>query len=198
MRVAIFFATREGHTRRIAARIAADLENSGVPVDVYNVRTAGPLDWSCYSSACVAASVHGGTHEREMIAFVKKHRAELERLSAAFVSVSLSEAGAEDEHRPDDRRRQSAADVQRMIDLFVKTTGWRPARTLAAAGALKYTKYNLLIKFVMKRIARAMGGPTDTSRDYDFTNWPAVDRFAAEIASSVPAAGFPAIHEVSR
>jgi menaquinone-dependent protoporphyrinogen oxidase len=188
MRVAIFFATREGHTRRIAARMAADLETRGALVDVYNVRTAGPIDWSCYSSACVAASVHGGTHEREMIGFVKKHRGELERLSAAFVSVSLSEAGAEDEHRPEDYRRKSAADVQRMIDGFVKTTGWRPARTLAAAGALKYTKYNPLIKFVMRRIARTMGGPTDTSRDYDFTNWTAVNRFAAEIAGSAPAA----------
>jgi menaquinone-dependent protoporphyrinogen oxidase len=185
MRVAIFFATREGHTRHIAARIARDLEKSGALVDVYNVRTAGPIDWSCYSSACVAASVHGGTHEREMIAFVKKHRAELERLAAAFVSVSLSEAGAEDQRRPDDRRRQSAADVQRMIDDFVKTTGWIPGRTLAAAGALKYSKYNPLIRFVMKQIARTMGGPTDTSRDYDFTNWPAVDRFAAAIAGSV-------------
>lgn len=184
MRVAILFATREGHTRRIATRLAADLEKSGALVDLYNVRTSVPVDWSCYTSACVAASVHGGTHEREMIAFVKKYRAELERLSAAFVSVSLSEAGAEDAHRPADQRRQSAADVQRMIDVFIKTTGWKPARTLAAAGALKYRKYNLLIRFVMKRIARTMGGPTDTSRDYDFTNWPAVDRFAAEIAES--------------
>jgi menaquinone-dependent protoporphyrinogen IX oxidase len=33
MRVAIFFATREGHTRRIAARIAADLEKDGALVD---------------------------------------------------------------------------------------------------------------------------------------------------------------------
>ena len=185
MRVAIFFATRDGHTRRIAARIAADLEQRGALVDVYNVRTAGPIDWSRYSTACVAASVRGGTHEREMIAFVKTHRIDLERLSAAFVSVSLSEAGAEDQHRSADHRRQSAADVQRMIDAFVKTTGWKPARTFAAAGALKYTKYNLVIRFVMKRIARSMGGPTDTSRDYDFTDWTAVDRFAAELAGAV-------------
>jgi menaquinone-dependent protoporphyrinogen oxidase len=184
MRVAIFFATREGHTRRIAARIAADLDTRGALVDVYNVRTAGPIDWSCYSFACVAASVHGGVHEREMIAFVKKHLRELERLSASFVSVSLSEAGAEDEHRPEDHRRQSAAEVRQMIEAFTKSTGWRPARTLAAAGALNYSKYNLLIKFVMKRIARRMGAPVDTSRDYDFTSWPAVDRFAAELLSA--------------
>jgi len=185
MRVAIFFATREGHTRSIAARIAADLELRGAEVDVYNVRTAGPIDWSSYSAACVAASVHGGAHEREMIAFVRTHRHELERLAAAFVSVSLSEAGAEDAHRPDDQRRRSAADVQRMIETFIKRTGWTPGRTLAAAGALTYSKYNLLIRFVMKRIARQMGAPIDTSRDYVFTDWRAVDRFAAEIAGPI-------------
>ena len=124
MRVAIFFATREGHTRRIAARIAADLETRGALVDVYNVRTAGPIDWSCYSSACVAASVHGGTHERRD-GRVRRETPRRARTAVGGVrSVSLSEAGAEDEHRPDEHRRQSAADVQRMIDVFIKTTGW--------------------------------------------------------------------------
>jgi menaquinone-dependent protoporphyrinogen oxidase len=184
MRVAIFFATREGQTRRIAARLAADLEMRGAAVDVYNVRTAGPIDWPSYSTACVAASVHGGTHEREMVAFVRKHRAELERLSAAFVSVSLSEAGAEDANRTEEQRRQAAADVQRMIDVFLQKTGWRPARTLPVAGALAYSKYNIFIRFVMKRIARQAGAPTDTSRDYEFTNWAAIDRFAVDIAGT--------------
>ena len=104
--------------------------------------------------AVIAASVHAGRHEREIIAFVKRYRAELERLSAAFISVTLSEAGVED-----------------------------PARTLPVAGALTYTRYNVLVRFIMKRIARKAGGPTDTSRDYDFTNWDAIDRFAESVAS---------------
>jgi menaquinone-dependent protoporphyrinogen oxidase len=70
-----------------------------------------------------------------------------------------------------------------MIDVFVKETGWRPERTLPVAGALTYSRYNIFVRFVMKRIARAAGAPTDTSRDYEFTNWPALDRFAAELAA---------------
>jgi menaquinone-dependent protoporphyrinogen oxidase len=34
----------------------------------------------------------------------------------------------------------------------------------------------------MKRIARKQGGPTDTSRDYEFTNWDDVARLAAQVA----------------
>jgi hypothetical protein len=37
----------------------------------------------------------------------------------------------------------------------------------------------------MKRIARAAGHTTDTSRDHDFTDWEAVGRFAEAIALDV-------------
>ena len=53
-----------------------------------------PMDWSRYETACIAASVHLGRHEREMADFVWRHRDAFEGLSAAFLSVTLSEAGA--------------------------------------------------------------------------------------------------------
>src|SRR6478672_4758618 len=99
MRTAIFFATREGQTRRIAARLADDLRERGVETDLFDVRESVDIDFSRYTTACVAASVHVGHHEREMIAFVRQHRDELLRLGAAFISVTLSEAGAEDPTR---------------------------------------------------------------------------------------------------
>ena len=184
MRILIVYATREGQSRRIAMRLADDLVARGGRVDIYDARSIGEVTWGKYSSACLVASVHAGRHEAEMVKFVKQHRLPLEQLAAAFVSVSLSEATVEDDTRTEAERRQAAADVQRMIDDFVTQTGWRPARTLAVAGALAYRKYNILIRFVMKRIARKAGGPTDTSRDHDLTNWPAVDRFAEELAGA--------------
>src|SRR6185503_13058560 len=156
-------------------------------VELYDVNTmSASIDWPPYDWACVAASVHAGHHEPEMIAFVKHHRQALERLQAAFLSVTLSEAGAEDVRATKERRARSAAEVQQMIDVFVQETGWRPARVLPVAGALAYSRYNFLIRFVMKRIARKAGAPTDTSRDYEFTDWLALDRFANEIAAEIP------------
>ena len=118
-----------------------------------------------------------------MITFVRRHRPELERRSAAFISVTLSEAGAENLMRSDAERERAAADVQRMIEVFVKATGWRPARSLPVAGALAYSRYNVFVRFIMKRVAREAGAPTDTSRDYVFTDWPALDRFVATLAN---------------
>jgi menaquinone-dependent protoporphyrinogen oxidase len=182
MRALIVYATRQGLTRRIAMRLADDLVARSIPVDVFDADTPRQIDWSRYFSVCLAASVHLGHHEKEMIAFVRAHTGELERLQAAFISVSLSEATAEDPHKSDVERQRAAADVQKMIDDFVQETGWQPARTLPVAGALAYSKYNMFVRFLMKRIARKAGAPTDTSHDYEFTNWQLVDEFATELA----------------
>ena len=182
MTAAVFYATREGHTRKIAERIAADLRGRGATVDVFDVRVSGTADWTKYSVACLAASVHLGHHEREMIAFAMEHRDALTRIGAAFVSVTLSEAGAEDPRKTPRERQASAADAQRMIDVFVEETGWHPEHAMPVAGALAYSKYNILVRFLMKRIARKAGAPTDTSRDYEFTDWLALDRFVEDLA----------------
>jgi menaquinone-dependent protoporphyrinogen oxidase len=123
-----------------------------------------------------------------MIAFVTRHRDELARLGAVFLSVTLSEAGAEDPKAPAARRERAAADAQRMIDVFIAETGWHPNRALPVAGALAYSRYNFLVRFVMKQIARKACAPTDTSRDYEFTDWAALDRFVGAAIAS-PARG---------
>jgi menaquinone-dependent protoporphyrinogen oxidase len=187
MKAAVFFATREGHTCRIAERIAADLRGRGVAVDLQNVREArASIPWDTYDAVCVAASVHVGHHEPEMIAFVRAHRDELVKKSAAFVSVSLSQAGAQDAHASPEQRSRAAEDVKQMISTFVRKTGWQPAYVLPVAGALLYRQYNFLIRFVMKLIARKAGAPTDTSRNYEFTDWNALDQFVEVTLSTLP------------
>jgi menaquinone-dependent protoporphyrinogen oxidase len=178
MKAAIFYATREGHGKRVAEHIAERLRAQRFDVDVCNVKNSPELiDTQPYQLAFVIASVHLGHHEREILRFVKSHRADLVRLGAPFLSLTLSEAGAEDSAAPTEKRKLAAADAQRMIDVFVQETGWRPAYMLPVAGALTYSKYNFIIKLIMKAIARRAGGPTDTSRDYEFTDWVALDRF---------------------
>ena len=70
-------------------------------------------------------------------------------------------------------------------------TGWIADERAAFAGALRYSAYSPFVRFMMKLIARANGAPTDTSRDYEYTDWKAVDRFAAafvlRVAAAVPA-----------
>jgi menaquinone-dependent protoporphyrinogen oxidase len=145
-----------------------------------------PEDFSLgdYRRVLIAASVHQHRHEAEIVSFVKRHRADLEDMDTAFLSVSLSEAGAEDADAPPEKRAQAASDAQGMIDGFLAETGWHPSKIRAVAGALLYTQYNFILRFVMKRIAASAGGDTDTSRNYDYTNWAELDRFVEEFTAT--------------
>src|SRR5688572_20304831 len=181
--ILMLYATRHGQARKIAERLAADLEAKGANVDVVNAAELGPfVDIPRYGAAVLVASVHLGKHEPEMVAFAREHRARLEGMPSAFVSVSLSEATVEDQHRPVAARAKAALLVQQNLETFVKQTGWRPRLVRPVAGALLYRDYNFLIRFVMKMIARQSGADTDTSKNYEYTDWAAVDRFAAELA----------------
>src|SRR5665213_822941 len=180
--ILVLYATREGHTRRIAEHIAATIRARGYFAEVIDAADL-PSEFSMedYEAAVLAASVHREKHEEEMIRFVQRFREELECMRAVFLSVRLSEAGAEDAAATPEHRAQAAADVQKMIDTFLKVTGWHPSKVRAAAGALSYTKYNFVIRFVMKRIAKAQGASTDTSRDHELTDWEALDHIVDEV-----------------
>jgi menaquinone-dependent protoporphyrinogen oxidase len=184
--ILLLFATREGQTRHIAQHLAAAAPARGLSAQVVDAAQL-PVGFSLdnYSAAILSASVHCGRHEKEMIDFVKRHKAGLEHLPTVFLSVSLSEVGAEDAAAPPERRGHAAADVQRMIDAFLAETGWHPEKIQAVAGALRYTKYNRLLRFVMKRIAARAGGSTDTSQDHEYTDWAALDRLIDELQEAL-------------
>jgi menaquinone-dependent protoporphyrinogen oxidase len=118
-----------------------------------------------------------------MVAFVKGHLPELERMPTVFLSVSLSEAGAEDMTAPYEERFKAAEEVQQMMEAFLAETGWHPSKILAVAGALMYTKYSFLVRLVIKRIARLHGASTDTSRDHELTDWAALDHLVDELVA---------------
>lgn len=181
--IAIIYATREGQTRLIADRLAERLLVQGLEANVFDAALSPEVELPRYAAAVLAASVHIGKHEREMVRFVARHRADLEKIPTTFLSVSLSAAGAEGENRTPDQRAKAVAEVKRAIDAFVKQTGWQPSRIEPVAGALLYTRYGWLIRWVMKRIAKAAGGDTDTTRDYEYTDWKKLDRLAAELVA---------------
>ena len=99
--------------------------------------------------------------------------------------VSLSEAGAEDTRKPREQRARAASEVKELIDRFVHETGWHPDRIKPVAGALPYTLYNPFVRLVMRLIVRSQAGDTDTSRDYEYTNWDALVAFAQSFAADV-------------
>lgn len=185
MRIAIIYATREGQTKRIVDYLAGAFRARDVESEIFDAKVKPELDLEAYDAVIVAGSVHIGNHERELIRFVREHRDVLERVPTAFVSVSLSQAGAEDVKRTAAQRARATANVAGVLDAFFRKTEWHPRWIQPFAGALLYTRYNFLIRFIMKKISKQEGGSVDTSCDHEYTDWSAVERFAGRIITDV-------------
>ena len=171
--IAIAYATRKGHTLKVAEYLATAIRVAGHHVRLLD--TDGPprtLHLDQVDAVIVAAPIHGGKYPASIVRFAGAHSRELGRIPNAFCSIGLTVAS---------RTTNGRAQTQPIVDAFQRKTGWRPGRTELVAGALKYTRYNFIIRFVMRRIAAANGGDVDTSRDYEYTDWEALDRVAAQM-----------------
>lgn len=187
-KITLLYSTREGHTRRVIEHVAAAFRARGMATEVLDVAEL-PRDTEIggLEAAIVAASIHAGKHEPEMVDVVRRHRRMLERIPTAFLSVSLTEAEVEDEGAPVGKRMEAVHEVIRYLDRFFEETDWHPSRVRPVAGALLYTKYGVIKRLLMKVIAKHMGASTDTSSDHIFTDWTALDRFVDEMAAAFEA-----------
>jgi menaquinone-dependent protoporphyrinogen oxidase len=184
-RVAVLYATREGQARRVAEHVASRFRALGATVDLDDVAYA-PVDVSLrrYGALVLVASVHAGRHEAEMIDFVKDHRDDLQRAHTAFLSVSLSEAGAEMKTATPEQRAKGAADAKALLEAFCADTAWQPERAQPVAGALRYSEYGFVVRLMMRSIAKRMGGAADTTRDVEYTDWESLDHLVDDLAAS--------------
>jgi menaquinone-dependent protoporphyrinogen oxidase len=169
-KVLVVYGTAYGQTERIARRIADQFTSRGHGVCMYRGDCLPKhLTLDYYDAFVVASSVIRGRHHRYIRAFVTRYAARLSAAPSAFVSVSGAAHG-------------SPGEARGYIQEFLQQTGWRPAFTASFAGAMAYTQYGLILRLITKMVSRRRGGPTDTSRDHEMTDWAAVDQFAARLA----------------
>jgi menaquinone-dependent protoporphyrinogen oxidase len=184
-RVLVLYGTTEGHTAKIAGEIADTLRANGIGVDVVEAGMDAPRAGD-YDGVVVAASVHASRYQRSVRQWVQNNRVAFAGKPSAFVSVSLGVL----QWQPEVQR-----EVNAIVDRFLMTTGWRPMWTKSVAGALAYTKYGWLTRWIMQRIAAKAGGDTDTTRDYEYTDWQDVRAFAERFGRVVVAPEFVDRHD---
>ncbi len=167
MRLLILFATTEGQTRKIAHFVAERVEAAGHMAIVVDA-TEVPADFAIppVDAAIVAGSVHVGRYQSALAHVVKKNREGLLAIPTLFLSVSLAAAGDDGD----------IEDVDACVARFVRESGWTPGRVQHVAGAFRYTEYDFFKRWAMKYIAFRHGQPTDTGRDYELTDWGALEK----------------------
>jgi menaquinone-dependent protoporphyrinogen oxidase len=174
-RIVILYGTTEGQTARVAEYIADVVQSHGHEARAINLKQSphGILDG--WEAIIVGASVHMGKHEQYVRDFVRQNLAVLQSRPSALFSVSLAAHG-------------EVENAESYVERFEQETGWRPGKVALFGGALLYTRYGFVKRQVMKRIAGGKGLPTDTSRDYIYTEWDGVKGFAEDFLAGFVAA----------
>ena len=80
---------------------------------------------------------------------------------------------------------ESREKAEGYVSSFVQQTGWQPTKVGLFAGALRYTQYDDPTRDLLVSVAARTGKPTDISRDHEFTDWNAINRFAEAVLSDV-------------
>lgn len=175
-RLLIIYATREGQTAKVAGRLAAHLEQAGAEVRTVCAADDAALaavDLAAFDRLVFGASLHAGGLEPELVRFVNAHAQAIGRRPRSFFLVLLSAATRDPQLRETwlaDARAKLASQVHVSFE-----------HVEMIAGALRYSKYPPPLRWVMRRIAAKAGGDTDTSRDYEYTDWQQVAEYAAQL-----------------
>ena len=174
-RILIVYGTTDGHTRKVAHAVGTTLEALGCEVETHDAqRLSSDVRPDDFDAVMVAASLHAGGYQKAVRRWVNRHAVGLAGKPSAFLSVCLGIL----EKDPKVRHQ-----LEEIIRQFTREENWHPGMVKMVAGALPYTRYTWFTRFIMKRIVAKSGGDTDTSRDYEYTDWEDLKAFTHEFVA---------------
>jgi len=179
---ALYYATRDGQSRRIAEHISRSLAAAGVTATPRDAATMQPADLAAASVVVLVAAVRYGHHVPEAERFLAAYRSHASPPPLALASVSLVA------RKPGRTTAQGNPYLRKVIARHRLA----PALAVAFAGRLEYRRCGWLDRQIIRVIMLLTGGPTEPGTCVEFTSWPAVDEFAAKVADLHRAALPPA------
>jgi menaquinone-dependent protoporphyrinogen oxidase len=178
MTVIVAYATRHGATEGIAERIGAGLRAAGVSADVTPVNDV--QDVERYEAFVVGSAAYMGRWLKEASAFVRRHREVL-----AKRPVWLFSSGPVGSERIDDQGHDALEDSRpKEFEEFQALLSPRGERVFFGAWDPQAPPIGL-----GERLQRHLPASWTAGVAGDFRDWPAIDAWAAEIASGLRLTG---------
>lgn len=175
--ILVLYGTTDGHTAKVAAFLGDVLRDLGHQVEVDDAKEPRRTPRAAeFDAVLVAASVHVRGYQQAVRRWVRQNLADLDARPNAFLSVCMGVVQG---------TPRVMADLHAVVERFTANTGWTPARVEFVAGAIPYSRYGILKRWVMQYISRQAGQPTTADRDWEYTDWEKLREFAEEWSQSL-------------
>lgn len=170
----LYYATRDGQTRRIAERIATRLREAGVAAELTDLAVQPPdsSDLAERGPFILIAAVRYGRHLRQAEHLLASYRALAAPPPLYLLSVNLTA------RKPGKTTAPGNTYLRRTIEKYRLD----PKLAGAIAGRLDYPSYTWIDRQMIRLIMVMTRGPTDPSAQIEFTDWAQVDALARRIA----------------
>lgn len=187
--VLVTYGSGEGQTASVAHYVDSVLTVRGFDVTTRHVRDTADIAVANFDGVLVGVSVRNRRHQPEVLAFVERHRDVLSERPTGFFQLSFASAVP---------TAWASEEAREWVDDLVESTGWHPDAVGRFGGAVEYTRYGRVERLLFKLLSMATGLGTDTARDYEYTDWDAVEDFADEFADLVESRQGPATTVTNR
>jgi menaquinone-dependent protoporphyrinogen oxidase len=167
-KILVSYASFCGSTGGVAEAIGRDLCEQGAQVDVRLVKNA--QDISFYDGVVLGSSVRSASWLPEALEFVHKNQESLSRIPVAYFLTCLTLYNDTEESRKVARGY--------MNPVLKSTPSVQPVDLGLFAGALDYSKLNIIYRTIMKSKMKKQGVP-----EGDFRNWEAIHAWAQRLRS---------------
>lgn len=176
--ILLLYQSTDGQTRRITERLAVQCD-AHASTQVIDLDTLQPDAVNALLASqdvvVVGASIRHNRYQPQVAQFFKAHQRILQSKKTAFFSVNATAFRAD----------KNSVESNPYVKKLIKTIAWRPDLLAVFAGRVAYPEYSFFNRLTIWLIMLRLGGPRDTSRAHELTNWDKVDDFAQQIIANL-------------
>ena len=170
----IFYATRDGQSRKIAHRIALGLSERGIETRPKDLADGAPSQPRLEAAGLVVAvaAIRYGKILPEALEFLSAYNRLETKPKLVLLVVNLTS------RKPGKETPEGSVYLRKAIAKY----GLEPAYARAIPGVLDYKRYSWRDRQLIRFIMFLTKGPTDPSTCIEYTPWDVVDDIAAKVA----------------
>lgn len=171
MKTLILYLTRDGQTQKIAEKIAETLPQKAELISLRAQPNLSAEQLQAFDTIVIGASIRYGHFDPLLTQFIDRHANLLNQKKSAFFSVNLTARKA----------NRNTPESNTYTKKLLARIQWQPNLVEVIAGALFYPRYRWFDRVMIRFIMKITGGETDTTREYEYTDWEKVRQFAEKI-----------------